>query len=88
MIMDNITVPLKSPVDFNGEKFSELTFREPDVGDMIAAEASAATVGGGQQATTAALLASISGVSFAAFQRVKARDLKRILEDTKSYLGN
>ena len=86
--MDNITVPLKSPVDFNGEKFSELTFREPDVGDMIAAETAAATVGGGQQATTAALLSSISGVSFGAFQRIKARDLKSILEATKAYLGN
>ncbi len=86
--MDNITVPLQSPVDFNGEKFSELTFREPDVGDMIAAETSAAAVGGGQQAMTAALLSSVSGVSFGAFQRIKARDLKRILEATKVYLGN
>jgi hypothetical protein len=87
MIMDNITVPLKSPVDFNGE-FSELTFREPDVGDMIAAEAAAREFGGGQQAMTAALLSSVAGVSFGAFQRVKARDLKTILEATKAYLGN
>lgn len=88
MIMENVTVPLLSKVDFNGEAFAELTFREPDVGDMIAAEAAAEALGGGQQATTAAILASMAGVSFAAFQRVKARDLKRILEATKAYLGN
>lgn len=86
--MDTIDVTLLTKVSFNGEELTTLRFREPEVGDMIAAEMAAEEAGGGNQAMTAALLASMAGVAFATFKRVKARDLKRILLATKAHLGN
>ena len=81
-----VSVTLGSPVIFNGETFSDLTFREPEVGDLIRAEREADEIDGGQQAVIAATLAAMCGMPFAAFQRIKAKDLRVIMAATRDFL--
>lgn len=82
--MGNPKVTLSAPVIFNGETFAELTFREPEVGDLIDAE----DAGGGMQKMTFALLASCCGMPFDAFRKIKARDIARIMNATSGILKN
>lgn len=77
-------ITLSKPVSFNGETFTELTFTEPDVGCLVDAEAA----GEGQQTQMFALLASMCGMPFDAFRRVKASDLKRIIAATDHLVKN
>lgn len=80
---ETVNITLSKPVTHNDETYSALTFREPEVGDLLIAEKSE---GGMAQMVT--LLASISGVPLPAFKKIKGRDLKRIIADTKDLLGN
>ena len=80
-----VSVTLASPVELNGETFSTLTFREPDVGDLVRAEELAGPEAG-QQTTICALLAAMSGMPWDAFHKIKVRDLKRIMGETKDFL--
>lgn len=77
-------ITLAKPVSFNGETFTELTFMEPDVGCLVDAEAA----GEGTQTQMFALLASMCGMPFEAFRKVKASDLKRIIAETDSLVQN
>lgn len=77
-------IMLSKPVAFNGETFTELTFIEPDVGCLVDAEAA----GEGAQTQMFALLASMCGMPFEAFRKVKASDLKRIIAATDDLVQN
>jgi hypothetical protein len=74
---------LKSPVDHGGQTYTHLVFREPETGDMMAAEGFK-----GQLSQTVAILAMVSDVPLPAFKKIKARDLKVILAKTEALLGN
>ena len=77
------TITLSKPVEHNGKTYSELTFREAEVGDLM--------VGGmfkDQLSQTIAILASISDTPLPAFKKIKARDLNAIMTATAELLGN
>ncbi|WP_274626584.1 phage tail assembly protein [Arvimicrobium flavum] len=82
--MENPKYTLSAPISFNGETYSELTFREPDVGCMVDAEAA----GGGEQTYMCALLAAMCDMPFDAFRKIRAGDLRRIMKATAQLVRN
>lgn len=77
------TVTLSKPVEHNGKTYSELTFREAEVGDLM--------VGGmfkDHLSQTVAVLASISDTPLPAFKKIKAKDLAAIMAATAELMGN
>lgn len=81
-----ISVTLKTPIKVDGKDVSTLTFREADVGDLIAGEIVGKTQG--QVAQVAATLASMAGITYPEFRAIKARDFMAISEATAGLLGN
>jgi hypothetical protein len=77
------TYALSKPVEHNGKTYSELTFREAEVGDLMAS-----SLFKDDLSQTIAVLASISDVPIPAFKKIKARDLQGILAATTDLLGN
>lgn len=80
---DTVTVKLSKPVEHNGTTYTELTFREATVGDMIAADSIS-----GETGKIAAALASISGVPFQAFKKIGLRDMNAIMKAAGHLVGN
>ena len=81
--MDAISVTLAKPVELEGKTYSELTFREPEVGDLILADEVTSDI-----ARLVTLLALISEVPLPAFKKIKGSDFKAIVTKTKPLLGN
>ncbi len=81
--MDSVNVKLAKPVEHDGKTYSELTFREPEVGDLLTADSSSPGIG--QMVT---LLALISDVPLPAFKKIKSNDFKIIAAKTNQLLGN
>lgn len=81
--MDNVTVKLAKPIEHDGKTISELTFREPQVGDMMAADAVK-----GDFSRLAAVLALCCGLPLPVFKRVSARDMATIMQSTAALVGN
>lgn len=81
--MSTKTVKLSAPIEVNGQQVSELTFREAEVGDMMAA----ATFKD-EMSQTIAILASISNVPLPAFKKIKFRDITRITAEVGDLMGN
>ncbi|CDZ43105.1 Hypothetical protein NGAL_HAMBI1146_58780 [Neorhizobium galegae bv. officinalis] len=77
------TVILKTPVEHGGKTYTELTFREATIGDLVTGSAFTTEL-----AQTVAILAAISDTPLPAFKAIKARDLKLIMEETADLLGN
>lgn len=73
---------LSSPVEHAGKAYSEMTFREAETGDLMAADAFE-----GQTSKIVAILASMSDVPLPAFRKVKARDLTKIMSETAHLMG-
>lgn len=77
------TVKLTTRIDNNGQSISELTFREAEIGDLIA---------GSKYETeleqTIAVLASVSDTPLHVFKKIKASDLKLIMKQASALLGN
>lgn len=80
---DTVKVALKKPVEHNGTTYSELTFREAKVGDMMVSDHFQ-----GEFSQTIAVLASICDMPLPAFKEISAPDLKIIIKETKHLLGN
>ncbi|SFV32570.1 Phage tail assembly chaperone protein, E, or 41 or 14 [Devosia crocina] len=80
---ENISVKLSRPIMHHGQEVAELTFREANVGDMIAADEVQ-----GDFAKTAAMLASMAGVDIDTFKQLPLRDLNKITKATNGFLGN
>lgn len=78
-----VKVTLKTPITHNNVTYSELTFREAEIGDMMAADHFKTEFSG-----TIAVLASISGVPLPAFQKIKVSDMKNIIAQTAEQMGN
>ncbi|MCZ7468511.1 phage tail assembly protein [Agrobacterium sp. O3.4] len=81
--MDAISVTLAKPVELEGKTYTELTFREPEVGDLIVADEVTSDI-----ARLVTLLALISEVPLPAFKKIKGSDFKAIVTKTKPLLGN
>ncbi|MCR5941115.1 phage tail assembly protein [Ochrobactrum sp. XJ1] len=86
--MENeLTIPhtLLVPVDDqNGGKITDLTFTEPDVGQMIDVEEAAK----GEIDRTMRILAMMCGLPFEIFRKIKGRDITQIIAKTEVILGN
>lgn len=78
-----VVVTLKKPVIHGETTYTELSFREATVGDMMAADHFTA-----EFSRLMAVLASISGMSLPAFKEIGAPDLKVIMAKTKHLVGN
>jgi hypothetical protein len=78
------TIKLSAPISHDGKTWDQITLREVELGDMIAAE----STGGGQMAQIAAILASISEIPIQAIRKMKATDMNRILDEAGDLLGN
>jgi hypothetical protein len=82
---NTVTVALTKPIKVKGAEVSELTFREAEMGDLIAGE----TVGkSNQTATIVATLASMAGISYPEAQKIAPRDFAKINEKVAVLLGN
>ncbi|MCH4540211.1 phage tail assembly protein [Ochrobactrum sp. A-1] len=86
--MENeLTIPhtLLVPIDdHNGGKITDLTFTEPDVGQMIDVEETAK----GEIDRTMRILAMMCGLPFEIFRKIKGRDITQIITKTEVILGN
>lgn len=82
-IDDVVKHTLLKPVTHGELTITELTFREAEVGDFMAADHFK-----GELSPNIAILASISDTPLAAFKKIKARDFSIILAKTKDLLGN
>lgn len=78
-----VTVSLQRPVIHDDTTYTELTFSEPDVGILMAADSAASDF-----SSEMVILALMCGLSLPAFKKVKRRDLSRIMEDTRKLVGN
>lgn len=82
---EKITVKLSKPIAVDGKEVTELTLREPTLGDLITAE----TVGKGNDlAKVAATLAAMADLPLPVFHRLSARDFARVNEVAAPLLGN
>ncbi|MFJ1307876.1 phage tail assembly protein [Hyphomicrobiales bacterium] len=81
--MDVISATLAKPVEHDGKTFKDLTFREPEVGDLMLADDATSDL-----SRMVTLLALISDVPLPAFKKITGSDFKTILAKTKSLLGN
>jgi hypothetical protein len=80
---DTVTVKLSRPIAHNSSELQELSFREANVGDMIAADEVT-----GDFAKTATMLASMAGIDVDTFKQLPLRDLNKITKATNGFLGN
>ena len=80
---DTVTVTLSKPVTHGEASISELTFREPTVGDLILGDQMI-----GRLAQMTAVLASISETPLPAFKKISGKDFQKIITATSGLLGN
>lgn len=81
---ETIVVPLGRPITtLSGDHKAALEFREPELGDILEGEENAK---GSETRMTAFILSRMCGLSLSDFSRVKARDLKVIMRETKPWL--
>lgn len=78
-----VTVPLLAKIEHGEQTYTELTFREAELGDLCAADAVS-----GQMQKTAAILAGMAGVPIQAIRKLKARDLAVITDKVGHLMGN
>lgn len=80
---ETVTVTLAKPVTNGETPITELTFREPTVGDLLIGDQMP-----GQLAKMTAILASISDTPLPAFKKIGAKDFSKIVTATAGLLGN
>lgn len=81
--MNPVKVTLSRPLDIDGQKVTELSFRESEVGDMLDAE----------DATTeyrrlVIVLAAMCNVPVERFRKIATRDFYTIMDRCKDLVGN
>jgi hypothetical protein len=81
---NSVTVTLQRPIESaDGKTLGTLTFREADLGDLIAGDSFT-----GDTARSAAILASMAGIPYPVMKKVKAIDLAAILDQAGPLMGN
>lgn len=79
------TVKLLKSITHGDKEITELTFREPTLGDLIAGE----VVGGNSKtAQVAATLAAMADIPYPVFKSITAKDFMRIDKATEGLVGN
>ena len=81
--MESVTVKLSAPVVDGENNITKLTFREPDIGDMLVSDKFK-----GDMEKMVAVLASISDMKLAVFKKIKTRDMAKIMAATAELMGN
>lgn len=79
----SITVKLTKPIEHGDKIYTELTFREAEFGDYIAADAMPGDAG-----KTAAVLAGMSDTSLPVIRKLSMRDANAIMDATAELMGN
>jgi hypothetical protein len=77
------TIKLSKPIEHNGAKITEVTVREPVLGDMLVADAVT-----GEATKQAAIYASICGVPLVALKQLSPGDYMKIVEAADALAGN
>ena len=77
-----VTVKLTTPINDAGKTYTELTFREAKVGDLVAADHVQ-----GEFAKILATLAGMAGVSLPAMKEMSMADFKRVSEEVAGLMG-
>lgn len=77
------TVTLSTPLIVNKQPVTSLTFRKARLADLIAADSVK-----GELSKTAAVLASMSGVSYPEFKEIDMDDMNTIIAQVGHLLGN
>lgn len=75
-------ITLSKPIEYKGATISELTFREAETGDLMAADSVE-----GQTSKIVAILAQMAEMTLPAFKKITARDLTRIMSETAALMG-
>lgn len=76
------TIKLNTPITDAGKTYTELTFREAKVGDLVLADAVQ-----GEVAKMLAILAGMSGTSLNAMRELSMADFKRISGEVAHLMG-
>lgn len=79
---NTVTVALSTPINFNGETFNELTFREATAGDARRADEVS-----GEYSKMLAIIAGMAGVSLDVIDRIPLRELNHIIEKVVPLMG-
>ena len=80
---NDIKYTLRTPVNHDGMTLSEVTFREPTLGDLIAVE----ELGVGDTAQLGHLMARMAGIPFEVFCRISSRDAQAMKKLTDKAFG-
>lgn len=80
--MTTVTVTLSAPIEHNGATYTKFTFREAEVGDLMAADAVK-----GEMSKIIAVLAGMADTSLLVFKKIKSKDLNLIMAETASLMG-
>lgn len=79
------TVKLSKSITHDGKEITELTFREPTLGDLIAGEVVGAN---SKTAQVAATLAAMADITLPVFKTITAKDFAKINAATAHLVGN
>ncbi|MBI1620801.1 phage tail assembly protein [Aquamicrobium zhengzhouense] len=77
------TIKLSKPVEHAGTTYSEISVREPEMGDFMAADLVT-----GDQTKEAAIYASIAGIPLPAMKKLRPLDYKAIVVAADKLAGN
>ena len=80
---ETYTHKLRVPITINGETYKELTFREAEVDDFVAAEKFS-----GDMNYTKALLAGMAEVPVPVLGKMKMREMKSLMVKVAPLMGN
>ena len=75
-------IQLNTPIEHDGKTYSELTFREAETGDLMAAD-----IFEGKNSKSIAILACMAEMPLPAFRKIKLRDLNRIMDEAAPLMG-
>jgi hypothetical protein len=87
--MKPIKAPLKTPIEAHGEKVSELTLNEPDLGGLDGVDLTVSMEGTIKinLGDLHKIIASMAGIPPSAAKKIKISDLKNIAPAVMDFLG-
>jgi hypothetical protein len=79
----HVNYSLKTPIEFGGKTYTDLTFREPKTGDMMVLDKFT-----GEMSKMVALIATIADVPIQVIKDASLKDFTAISEAVAPLLGN
>lgn len=77
------TIKLSKPIEHAGTTYTEVTVREPEMGDLMTAD-----LVQGEQTKEVAIYASIAGIPLPAMRKLRPLDYKAIVAAADAVSGN